>query len=109
MESETIDMIIKNVKIDKMVFMETYICEEWLQLLKECHNHCQEDKKEFIYVYCLLSLQEEFENEDQWALKKGVTQNYGFWRESSQTKVVATIKKCSGGCVSFERWKHSGI
>jgi hypothetical protein len=38
-----------------------------------------------------------------------VTQNYGFWRESSQTKVVATIKKCSGGCVSFERWKHSGI
>jgi hypothetical protein len=38
-----------------------------------------------------------------------VTQNYGFWRESSQTKVVATIKKCSGRCVSFERWKDSGI
>jgi len=65
MEIETIDMIIKNVKIDKTIFMETYIREEWLRLLKECHHHCQEDKKEFIYVYCLLSLQEEFKDEDQ--------------------------------------------
>jgi hypothetical protein len=30
MESETIDMIIENVKIDKIVFVETYICDEWL-------------------------------------------------------------------------------
>jgi hypothetical protein len=30
MENETIDMIIKNVKINKTVFMETYIREEWL-------------------------------------------------------------------------------
>jgi hypothetical protein len=46
------DMIIKNVKINKTVFVETYIREEWLWLLKEWHNHCQEDIKEFIYVYC---------------------------------------------------------
>jgi hypothetical protein len=26
---------------------------------------------------CLLSLQEEFEDEDQWALKEGVWQSYG--------------------------------
>ncbi len=32
--------------------METYTREKLLQLLKECHSHCQEDKKEFIYVYC---------------------------------------------------------
>ncbi len=30
MESEAMDMIIKNVKIDKTIFMETYTCEEWL-------------------------------------------------------------------------------
>jgi hypothetical protein len=57
-------------------------------------------------VYCHY---EEFEDEDQWALKKGVTQNYVFQKESSQTKVVATIKKCSGRCVSCEGWKHFGI
>jgi hypothetical protein len=53
MENEATDMIIENVKIDKSIFMETYIHEEWLRLLKECHNHCQEDTKEFICVYCL--------------------------------------------------------
>jgi hypothetical protein len=52
MESETMDMIVENVKMDKIIFMETYTCKEWLQLLKECHNHCQEDRKEFIYIYC---------------------------------------------------------
>ncbi len=31
--------------------METYTCKKWLQLLKECYSHCQEDKKEFICVY----------------------------------------------------------
>jgi hypothetical protein len=46
------DMIVENVKIDKIVFVETYTRKEWLWLLKECHNHCQEDRKEFIYIYC---------------------------------------------------------
>jgi hypothetical protein len=50
MESETIDMIVENVKIDKTIFVETYIHEEWLRLFEECHNHCQEDRKEFICV-----------------------------------------------------------
>jgi hypothetical protein len=31
MKSEATDMIVKNVKIDKIVFVETYIREEWLQ------------------------------------------------------------------------------
>jgi hypothetical protein len=51
MENETTDMIIENVKIDKTIFMETYTHKEWLQLLNKCHNHCQKDRKEFIYVY----------------------------------------------------------
>jgi len=51
MENETTNMIVKNVKIDKTVFVKTYIRKEWLQLFKECHNHCQEKKKEFICVY----------------------------------------------------------
>jgi hypothetical protein len=33
MESEAMDMIVENVKINKIIFMETYIHEEWLQLL----------------------------------------------------------------------------
>ncbi len=45
------NMIIKNVKIDKIILMETYTHKEWLRLLKECDNHCQEDRKEFICVY----------------------------------------------------------
>jgi hypothetical protein len=54
MESKATDMIIKNVKIHKTIFVETYTIKEWLQLLEEYHNHCQEDKG--IYL-CLLSLQ----------------------------------------------------
>jgi hypothetical protein len=30
MESETMDMIVENVKIDKIVFVETYTRKEWL-------------------------------------------------------------------------------
>jgi len=30
MENETTDMIVKNVKIDKTIFLETYTCEKWL-------------------------------------------------------------------------------
>jgi hypothetical protein len=52
MESEATNMIVENVKIDKKKFMETCTREEWLRLLKECHNHYQEDKKQFICVYC---------------------------------------------------------
>jgi hypothetical protein len=51
MESEITNMIIKNVKIDKIILVETYIREEWLQLIKEYHSHYRKDK-EFICVYC---------------------------------------------------------
>jgi hypothetical protein len=50
MENKGTDLIIENVKIDKIV--KTYIREEWLQSLQECQSHCQKDRKEFIYVYC---------------------------------------------------------
>jgi hypothetical protein len=30
MENETTNMIVENVKIDKIVFVETYTHEEWL-------------------------------------------------------------------------------
>jgi len=52
MENKITNMIVKNVKIDKIVFVETYIHGEWLQLLKECQNHRRKDGKEFICVYC---------------------------------------------------------
>jgi hypothetical protein len=50
MENETTNMIVENVKIDKITFLETYICKEWLQLLYECHSHCRKDSKEFIFA-----------------------------------------------------------
>jgi hypothetical protein len=49
MENKETNMKVKNVRIDKTILVETYIHEEWLQLLKECHNHCYKD---FICVYC---------------------------------------------------------
>jgi hypothetical protein len=52
MESEITNMIVKNVKIHKIVFVNIYIREEWLGFFKECHNHWQEDRKKFIFVYC---------------------------------------------------------
>ncbi len=45
---ESLELI---VKIDKMVFMETYICEEWMQLCQESQNHCRGDINEFICLY----------------------------------------------------------
>jgi gluconate kinase len=51
MENKATYMIVKIVKINKTIFVETYTRKEWLQLFKECHGHCQEDKKE-IFVYC---------------------------------------------------------
>lgn len=47
---EKSSLIVKNVKIDKTVFVETYIHEEWLELFQECHSHSREDMKEFICV-----------------------------------------------------------
>jgi hypothetical protein len=52
MENKTTNMIIKNGKIDKTIFVENYIHKEWLRLLKEYHNHSRKDRKEFICVYC---------------------------------------------------------
>ncbi len=45
---ESLELI---VKIDKMVFMETYSCEEWMQLCQESQNHYCEDIDEFICAY----------------------------------------------------------
>jgi len=47
-QGESLELI---VKIDKMVFMQTYICEQWMQLRQKCQNHCQEDINESICVY----------------------------------------------------------
>jgi hypothetical protein len=44
------DMIVEYVKIDKTIFVETYTREEWLQLFKECHIHCQEEKEFFFLI-----------------------------------------------------------
>jgi hypothetical protein len=41
MESEVMDMIEENVKIDKTIFVKTYTHEEWLRLLQKCHNHAK--------------------------------------------------------------------
>ncbi len=63
--------------------------------------------EEGVYL-CLLSLKE-LKDVDQWAPKEGVWQSYGFQKESSQAKVLPTIKKRSGGCVFWKGWKHSRI
>jgi hypothetical protein len=42
MESKAIDKI-KIMKIDRTIFMETYIRKECLQLFKKFHNHYRED------------------------------------------------------------------
>jgi hypothetical protein len=48
-----LDIIVKNVKIDKIVFVKRYTPKEWLNLVEECHQSNQEDRKEFILcVYC---------------------------------------------------------
>jgi len=43
---ESLELI---VKMDKMVFMETHICEQWMQLRQKCQNHCREMQEEFKY------------------------------------------------------------
>jgi hypothetical protein len=45
-------MIMENMKINKIIFMEIYSQEEWLHLIDECHQNNQEDRKEFMCVYC---------------------------------------------------------
>jgi len=47
---------------------------------------------ERVYL-CLLSLQEVLKDKDQWTLKEGVWQSYGFQKEFFQTEIVPTIKK----------------
>jgi hypothetical protein len=41
-------MIVKNVKINKIVFIDKCTPKEWLHLVEECHQSCQEDGKEFV-------------------------------------------------------------
>jgi hypothetical protein len=55
--AEESNLIIKNVKIDKIMFVETYACEEWLELLQECHNHNREDKEEFSFSIIVKRIQ----------------------------------------------------
>jgi hypothetical protein len=65
-------------------------------------------RQEGVYL-CLLSLQEELEDADQWTPKERVWQSCGFRREFFQAEIVPTINKHSGRCVSCEGWKHSEI
>jgi hypothetical protein len=46
MENKATTMIVKNVKIYKTIFVETYTGKEWLQSLKECHSDRRKDKKD---------------------------------------------------------------
>jgi hypothetical protein len=46
------NIIVENVKIDKTIFVERYTLKKWLHLVEECHHSSQEDRKEFICVYC---------------------------------------------------------
>jgi hypothetical protein len=50
--NEKLGMIVKNVKIYKIVFVEKYTPKEWLHLVEECDQSCQEDKKKFVCMYC---------------------------------------------------------
>jgi hypothetical protein len=50
--NEELGMIINNVEIDKILFIEKYTPKEWLHLVEECHQSCQEDKKKIVCMYC---------------------------------------------------------
>jgi len=52
-----LDIIVKNVKIKKIIFVKRYTPKEWLHLMEECHENNREDRKEFIL------LQEKFQDE----------------------------------------------
>jgi hypothetical protein len=48
-----LDILVKNVKIDKIIFVKRYTPKEWLYLVEECHQSNRECRKEFIIcVYC---------------------------------------------------------
>jgi len=50
---EELSMIVKNVKINKVVFVEKYTPKEWLHLVEECHQSCWEGRKKFVCVTTL--------------------------------------------------------
>jgi hypothetical protein len=48
-----LDIIVKNVKINKIIFMKIYTPKIWLHLVEKCHENNREDRKEFILcLYC---------------------------------------------------------
>jgi hypothetical protein len=107
MESEGMDIIIINVKIDKLIFVETYTHEEWLWLFKECHNHCWKDMKKFICVYYHCKKNSKMNiNEHQ---KKGCDKTMDYEGNLLKLKLYPPLRNTTNGCVSCERWKHFGI
>jgi hypothetical protein len=47
-----LDFIVKNVKIDKIVFVKRYTPKEWLYLVEECHQSNQEERNS--YYMCIV-------------------------------------------------------
>jgi hypothetical protein len=95
MESEATDMIVENVKIDKTIFMETYTREKWLRSLKECHNHCREENKEIICVYCHCKKNLKMKiNEHQ---KKGCDKAIDFEKNPLKLKLHPPFKNATDG------------
>ncbi len=95
MESKTTYMIVTNAKIDKTIFVETYIHKEWLWLLKECHNHCQEDMKEFICVFCHCKKNSKMKINEH--LKKGCDKVVDCQRNPFKLKLYSPLKNVAKG------------
>ncbi len=95
MENEATVMIVENVKIDKTIFVETYIHKEWLWLLKECHSHCQDDKKEFICVYCHYKKNSKMRINEHW--KKGCDKVMDSERNPFKLKLYPPLRKTVEG------------
>jgi hypothetical protein len=96
MESEATNIIVENVKVNKTIFVETYIREEWLWLLKEeCHSHCWEDKKEFICVYCHYKKNSKMKINEHW--KKGCDKAVDFERNPFKLKLYPRLRNAMEG------------
>ncbi len=89
------ELIVENVKIDKTMFVETYTHEEWLQLFQVCHSHYQEDRKEFMCVYCHYKKNSKMKiNENQ---KKGCNKVVDSKKNPFKLKLYPPLKNAMEG------------
>jgi hypothetical protein len=101
MENKGTDMIIKNVKIDKTIFVEIHTHEEWLWLFKECHSHYRKDMKKFVCVYCHYKKNSKMRIDEH--QKKGCDKAMDSKGNLLKLKLYPPLRNATNGCVSCKR------